>query len=243
MLSRRIRTLIHTWGWDTGCRNSDVARRIKPLVSDGAYVLDAGCGENGLASFLPGKNVVGVDVLKPGDQQHNFTFLRGSILSLPFSARSFAVVASVDALEHLPADLRPAAITEMLRVADATVVVSFPSGNAARRVDEAFHRNLIQRNMPVPDWVNEHLADNYPEVESVVAEVHGQATKLGREVDTSVFYSEHIEVTKFLRWAAVRSKYVYIISNFFLGIVLPVFLRAGVDNSYRSILVVRLRKV
>ena len=222
--------------WDTRCRNVDVARILRPFVNSHTTVLDAGCGEYGLSAFVAAKGVVGVDILRTDVKLDGFTFIHGSIIALPFDERSFSIAASVDVLEHLPVELRPAAIEQLVRVAKETIIITFPAGKAAREIDEAFNRELASSNQTIPDWLSEHLENPYPDAFDVAETIIDQAEKHGRKVMATVVFSENIVVAKFLRKAASISKYLYLLGNLAAGFLLPVMPKASATNGYRAII-------
>lgn len=239
MKTGSIRKTLYKMAWDTRCRNVDVARILRPFVNRETTVLDAGCGEYGLSAFVDAKSVVGVDVIPTDSKIDGFTFIHGSIISLPFAERSFSIAASVDVLEHLPEAIRPEAIKQLVNVADKTIIITFPCGKNARDIDEAFSKELTAANQAIPDWVSEHLANQYPDAEAVVAEIETEAAKHGRAVRTSIFYSENLAVAKYLRWSAARSRYLYLIANIGSGILLPILPGAKKDNAYRAIVLAK----
>lgn len=227
-----LRSTLYKWAWDTRCRNVDV-RGVLALFPN-AKILDAGCGEHGLAAFMPSADISGVDILPTEDVDPRVNYTHGSILALPFEDDSIDVAVSVDVLEHLPARVRGEAIMELLRVAQKAVVIAFPTGAAARAMDEAFERKLTASGRPLPEWLAEHLENPYPETADVVAAIEGS----GRKATTSVVYSENLAVAKFLRRWAVRSKYVYLMANLLAGIFSPIMPRpASSRDAYRSIIV------
>ena len=235
-MSLSLRKLIFSYVWDTRCRNTDVARILEPLLKAGSTIIDAGCGEYGIAAFLPGRKIVGVDIIPTDTKVEGFAFVHGSILDLPFDARSFSIATSIDVLEHLPEDLRPGAIEQLVKVARDAVVITFPSGADAREIDEAFEKTLKDTGQPIPDWVSEHLSNRYPETDEIVAEIKTQAEKAGRLVRITNYYSERRSIAKFLRWSAARSRYVYMAGNLFAGFFLPIIRRTTKENAYRSII-------
>ncbi len=236
MHARSIRKLIYKWAWDTRCRNVDVANVLRQFVNNETKILDAGCGEYGLSAFVPSKNIVGVDVIPSDVQVDGLRFVHGSIISLPFAERSFSVAASVDVLEHLPESVRGDAVKQLVKIADKVILIAFPSGKIGRMMDEAFNKELIDAGQPVPDWLAEHLENEYPETDTIVGALENEAAGIGRKVRTRVFYSENLSVGKCLRWIAVRSKYLYLIGNLTAGFLLPVLPKAKKDNAYRSII-------
>ena len=241
-MSGSIRKSLYKMAWDTRCRNVDVARILRPHIHRETTVLDAGCGEYGLSAFVTAKSIVGVDLLPTDVKIDGFTFVHGSIVSLPFADRSFSVAASVDVLEHLPEAVRSDAIKQLVRVADEAIIIAFPSGKTAREIDEAFSRELTGLNRPLPDWLSEHLQNQYPDAGKVVAGIETEALKQGRKVRTSIHYSENLAVAKYLRWAAVRSKFLYLLGNLMSGFLLPVLPGATKDNAYRTIVLAEFCK-
>jgi hypothetical protein len=231
MMAGSIRKWLYKWAWDTRCRNVDVTRLLRPLLNSETTILDAGCGEYGLSAFAPAKQVIGVD-----EKAENFSFIFGSIVSLPFADRSFSVATSVDVLEHLPEKIRPDAVGQLVKVAIHAIVISFPFGNEARQIDEVFRKELTNSGQPIPDWLDEHLENQYPEADAIVAEIDREAARNGRKVQTAIYYSENLAVAKYLRRLAVRSKYFYLAGNLMSGFLLALMPKANRDNAYRAII-------
>ena len=225
-----LRKAVFKYGWDTRCRNVDVRRVLTRFGK--ATILDAGCGESGLSAFMPSADITGVDILPAEDVDPRLRYTHGSILDIPFADRAFDVAVSVDVLEHLPDDVRGTAVNELVRVAKNAVVIAFPSGDAARAVDEDFEQQLKVADQQLPDWLAEHLANPYPETADVVAAIEGT----GRKAAITIVHSESLSVAKFLRSWAARSKYGYIAANMLAGIFLPLTPRAVAGSSYRSII-------
>lgn len=231
-----IRKTLYKMAWDTRCRNVDVARILRPFVNAGTTVLDAGCGEYGLSAFVAAKSVVGVDILRTDVKVDGFTFIHGSIITLPFAERSFSVAASVDVLEHLPVNLRPEAIRQLVHVAKETIIITFPAGKPAREIDEAFNTKLVASHREVPDWLSEHLENPYPDAFDVAETIIDEAEEHARKVKVTVLYSENLSVARFLRKAASTSKYLYLFSNLAAGFLLPLMPKASATNGYRAII-------
>ena len=231
-----LQRFLYKWGWDTRCRNVDVSRVLRPFINSSTSVLDAGCGEHGLSAFVRSKNIVGVDVIPTDTKVNGFRFIHASIISLPFAERSFSVAASVDVLEHLPESIRADAVNQLVKIADKVILVAFPTGTTSRKMDEAFNQKLIDAGQPIPDWLAEHLENQYPDTNSVIAAIQSEAEKQGRKVRTTVFYSENLSVAQFLRRLSIWSKYLYLIGNLKAGILLPILPKAKKDKAYRAII-------
>lgn len=235
MLSNLAHQLLFKLGFDTRCRNLDVARALAPVLSGGQTLLDAGCGDYGLADFVAAPNVVGTDITPPARRGQYRQFVRASITALPFAEKSFPVAASVDVIEHLPPEARERAVAELLRVAREAVVIAFPVGPRAQRTDEDFRQSLARKRRAEPDWLDEHLRNQYPTVEWVASKIEDEAQRTARRSDIRVFYSEHIKVTRLLRWSAARSGALYVGLNLLAGALAPVLPRPGETNSYRAV--------
>jgi SAM-dependent methyltransferase len=98
-------------------------------------VLDVGCGEGVLthewARRLESGRVVGLDLPDPMLQAHwrnrvrpNLEFVCAGAEAMPFTDRSFDLVAAVEALEHVLEPRR--VLTEMARIARRHLLVSVP---------------------------------------------------------------------------------------------------------------------
>jgi ubiquinone/menaquinone biosynthesis C-methylase UbiE len=135
-------------GWrvlDLGC---GVGRPTVPLVAHGARVtafdnsqrmLDL-CAENLERAGLGGRA----------------EFVKGSARELPIDDSTFDAVCCLGVLEHLPPDVRPAALTEMIRVTNAKGVIVLVVNNSdstflrreelyrmERQQDSGYHVSLI----------------------------------------------------------------------------------------------------
>ncbi|MDP9182070.1 MAG: class I SAM-dependent methyltransferase [Actinomycetota bacterium] len=132
-------------------------------------VLDVGSGWYGLSWYWP-STVVQTDLAfngpKPSERRPGKSlYVRSTAEQLPFSDGAFDVVVSIDMVEHLPVALREASLQELLRVGRRTVVIAFPCGNTASRVDRALARALaLTPGRSRPEWLQEHLAQlQYPD--------------------------------------------------------------------------------
>ncbi len=237
-LGELARRLIHQYSWDTRCRNADVLRVLKAKLVDRTTVLDAGCGENGIANFTSAMRFTGVDINIPSFRRPGFKFVKGSILDLPFSDNTFSFATSVDVLEHLSPKMRKRAIHELIRVAQKGIVLAFPCGTNARRIDENFRVALEESNRPIPSWLDEHMKYDYPLIESVMEYIKSSDGIAGAPIHSTVIGSEQIRVTEALRKIAVKSSRLYVVVNLLAGVLLPLFPRPLQNKSYRSILLV-----
>ncbi|HEY8584406.1 MAG TPA: class I SAM-dependent methyltransferase [Capillimicrobium sp.] len=191
-----------------GARQLGQLVRTEPVLAlvrelGAGTLLDVGSGALGLADYLDGRwRVTALDRSfadygawrrPPGTRADRVV---GDIRALPFADRSFDVVVAVDVLEHLdPAD-RAAAVRELGRVARRRVIVAAPAGAAALEADRALAAAL---RMP-PPWLEEHLANGFPEPEDLAGPLRalGAVRLLGNEA-----VAAHARVTRLelsVRW-------------------------------------------
>jgi hypothetical protein len=117
-------------------------------------------------------------------------------------------------------------------------VISFPEGKRAYSIDNTFRAALVDASATVPDWLSEHLESEYPEVPVIKSFISKEAIRTGRKTKVSIGHSESLRVSKWLRWTAVRSRYLYIVANLIAGVMFPLLSRPSGENSYRSVLLV-----
>jgi SAM-dependent methyltransferase len=152
--------------------------RYLPVVTlldhcDAQRVLDVGSGWHGLSRYRAG-TVVQTDLQFGGHRPTTRTtgqavYVCASADSLPFGDSAFDYVVSLDLFEHLPPELRVAAMMELTRVALRGVIVGFPFGTEAARVDQRLARRLQRLGRDIPDWLDEHLAQSaYPDERTVL---------------------------------------------------------------------------
>ncbi len=154
-------------------RYSAVAPTIE--ASSGSTLLEVGSGSEGFARFAGGRwSITACDrdftdygaVAIPEDGLRR---VEGDVTALPFADREFDVVLALDLLEHLRADLRPTALSELARVADGKLIVGCPCGERALKADRALARYYALQPRPVPPWLVEHLENGFPEADLLVA--------------------------------------------------------------------------
>lgn len=219
----------YRFGWDTRSRHRTPARILRPLLTGAdAQLLDAGSGLFGLAAFLPDVNVIGID-------ESPDATLVGTITDLPFADRSFRVVSCIDVLEHLPADVRPRAVQELVRVASDAVLIATPNGENAERCDAEFEAALRRRGKPLPEWLVEHRAQTYPTVDSIVELLQQAGVN-----QFSLSFCEPTRICRIVRGAAARSSVLYAIVNLLFGAILPLLPEPRSSNAYRMIVLAQL---
>jgi len=165
--------------------------RLAPVLhlireTGGSELLDAGSGSRGVAPWLPGWRVTALDshfddygAAEGPREEAAARAVVGDIRDIPFADREFDVVLALDVMEHVdPAD-RPRALAELARVAGRRLVVACPAGAEALEAD----RRLARRLPRPPGWLDEHLANGFPEPAELVTalEAHGRVRLLPNE--------------------------------------------------------------
>jgi len=106
-----------------------------------------------------------VDIIPTAGLQN---YIQASGVQLPFRDGAFDLVCSLDTLEHVPAEHRPALLSELLRVTRDGLYLAFPFDSASNRWAESVVReytNVVLQN-PVPALL-EHRQFGLPDRESV----------------------------------------------------------------------------
>lgn len=240
-----LQRLFYRHGWDTRSRNRLPARVLRKILMkspapDGFRLLDVGCSNLGIASMFPDLKVAGVDLETPSATPANVKFHLGSVMALPFRDKSFPVVTCIDVLEHLPVESRPAAISEIVRVASTAILIACPHGPIARACDEEFRRASTAHGRPLPSWVEEHLRQTYPDPSALQEMIETSAATRGLSAKLSTWYCESASVSRLVRRAAARSDLLYLFVNLLFGTLLPLFPLPSAGASYRLVLLAEL---
>jgi hypothetical protein len=140
-------------------------RRIRP----GDSVLEVGSGSTGICSYVRG-TVHAIDPLLANGAHHPRLVPVGTdFFANALPDASYDVVLAIDFLEHVPCEMRPRAIAELIRIARRTLILGFPCGEKARATDERWHAALVRKRQPVPDWLEEHVRYVIPQADDVFA--------------------------------------------------------------------------
>jgi len=125
-------------------------------------LLEIGSGSFGIGTFrkVP---FTGCDLAFKHQPKWPMTPVIASAADLPFADRSFDVVLASDVLEHVPPNLRKKVICEAARVAGQLVIFGFPCGNIAHDLDKELRQTYLDRNLQVPEWLEEHMEAAFPE--------------------------------------------------------------------------------
>lgn len=148
-------------------RYAKLIDRNRALLDAANTVLEIGCGQNGIATYLK-RPVTGIE-LKPSQAQCEWlTLLKGDVLSLQFADGQFDYVVCVDVLEHIREEDRKQAITEMLRVAGKRLILSCPIRQHGEVGEAQLAVWFDARHGGRPDWLVEHLVNGLPGLDGLV---------------------------------------------------------------------------
>lgn len=149
--------------YDVYERHAVIARLLQRGLEDApGAVLDVG-GHAGLLSRYLDRTVLAVN---PDFGGH---VVAGGA-ALPLADNAAPAVVSLDTLEHLPGDERPALIREALRVARRMVIVAAPLGTSPHSAAERTLEELYRRvNGYAHPYLAEHVAYGLPTVEDLAA--------------------------------------------------------------------------
>lgn len=136
--------LFHSAQAEFKIRYVPVIRELRRRGDCYATILEVGSGTMGLSRYTT-KPITGVDLATTGPRLPNMTLLQADATALPFADKSFDLVVSMDMLEHMPAEARPKAIAQLLRVAGKKIFLAFPSGAAARKAEAGVYGKFQAR--------------------------------------------------------------------------------------------------
>ncbi len=144
-------------------------------LRDHETVLEIGSGATGICSYTP-RRIHAIDPLLAGDGLHPRIIPVGTDFfdnTLPDA--SYDLVIAIDFLEHVPREMRPRAIAEMLRITRRELILGCPCGERAHAIDARWHAEFVRRGETPPDWLDEHIRFGLPRPEEIIPlfEAHG----------------------------------------------------------------------
>jgi len=220
-------------------RDVDVALRYGPAlpsISRAARVLDVGSGPVGPAAFA-GRSIVGVDRDFSGPRHARLLPVAASLDHLPFANRAFDLVLCFDVFEHLEPRFRKEVLRELRRICTGTLLIAFPFGEEAARLDREVAQAFERKEKKPHRWLSEHLRFGLPKGEELE-----EFERLAATPGASLDYAP-VALVRLFRWEELGFRPMLTILRRFL---LPLFAtrlwRLSTKHPYRRLLSFDLRK-
>lgn len=157
-------------------------RKVASFIKNTDEVLDIGGELNHLSQFCNPRKIV-VANLNTGD----VIITKDKI---PFAKNSFDIVCSIDVLEHIPKNKRKEFVNNLVSIARAGVILSFPIGTKKHIYYEKKIQSYLKKRGEDVSYLNEHLLYGLPtkkEVETLTA-----------EFNTKLSFSGNIKISELL---------------------------------------------
>jgi methyltransferase family protein len=236
-----LRHRLRLHNYDIGVRYYPVAHFIRQQDPARRWrILDVGSGAVGLAQYLPGWRVVGIDRQVPCMGPRRSPVVAGLATALPFANDSWDAVSCIDVLEHIDPRWRLAVLDELLRVSRRWVLVAFPSGHEAREADVRARRAYRLSGLEPPAWLLEHLRHPFPEAEFLAERL--RSTPRGRRIiEHWTSHNESLALQRIHRHLARKYVLGYKLCTVVCSLFLSVFGGPRVaKGSYRCLMVIGL---
>ncbi|NJN68873.1 MAG: class I SAM-dependent methyltransferase [Nitrospira sp.] len=181
-----ITSVAKTW-WNRRYPNwvAEVALRYLPVVEairkqpPQGLILEVGVNCSGLTTYLP-LPVVGVDSVMGTARPPLVTPIVAWGQALPFQRESFDYAVCMDTLEHVEVSERHLVLGELMRVTKRRVYLGCPMGSAAEQQDRELQRYYRKHNGGSFAFLDEHVANGLPRLETVLAEIQELERQSGR---------------------------------------------------------------
>lgn len=227
--------------------NPDIAQRYLPIIrlinKHGLrdQVTDIGSGSIGIGPYLR-TAVTGVDTDLTSRSVHPLLKpVEASVLDTPFDDRSRPCVISVDMLEHVPAEMRQAAVDELVRIAGRLLVIAVPSGTEAEQQDKEM-AELFRATRGVEfRFFRDHLDNGLPTPAELADYVESSLAKHGRKANLHVVPNANLRLREFIvrRW--IRRSTIDKVAWVLLTWLSPVLSYLHREPAYRRLAVVEFR--
>lgn len=169
----------HVWYADWAIRYYPILDRISRNLAPDSRILEIGCNNFGLSTFLR-HPIFGIDrVFDPvAIVSKHLVPVVAAATSLPVKTESCDYVVCVDTFEHLSILGRRETLSEIMRVLKpaGSALIAFPCGEAAKRFEQKLRDSLSHENVSV-GWLDEHLQNPYPSVQEFHELFHEASSK------------------------------------------------------------------
>ena len=220
----------------------EIALRYLPVVDSicaepsRGFILEVGVNRSGLTTYLR-RPVVGVDCVMGATRAALVTPVLAKGQALPFQSRAFDYTVCMDTLEHIEFSDRNRFLKELIRVTKRRVYIGCPMGLQSEREDHALQQYYwAQKGEPFP-FLDEHIANGLPRLETVLAEMADIAKDSGRPIQFHCEPNLNVWVHRMLLRLWMRTDRVsYVLHRLAIALVhVRRWLNAG--TCYRQIIV------
>lgn len=239
-----ITSIAKAW-WNRRYPNwvAEVALRYLPVVEaireepPRGMILEVGVNSSGLTTYLP-LPVVGVDCVIGSERPSLVTPIVARGQALPFQAEAFEYAVCMDTLEHIEASERRRVLRELMRVTKRRMYLGCPMGSEAEQQDRELQRYYEKHKGGSFAFLDEHVANGLPRMETVLAEIQELARWSGRLIRIQCEANLNLLVHRLLLRLWMRTDPVsYVLHR--LAVVLVHLRRClNVGSCYRQIVVV-----
>jgi hypothetical protein len=163
----------------------EIALRYLPIVESmcaepsRGLILEVGVNLSGLTTYL-GRPVIGVDCVLGAERAALVIPVIAKGQTLPFQSGAFDTTVCMDTLEHIECSDRNRFLHELIRVTKRRVYIGCPMGVQSEREDHALQQYYWKQNGEPFPFLEEHIANGLPRLQSVLAELEGIAKESGR---------------------------------------------------------------
>ena len=223
----------------------EIALRYLPIVESicaepsRGLILEVGVNRSGLTTYLR-RPVIGVDCVMGAERTALVTPVLAKGQALPFQSRAFDYTVCMDTLEHIKCFDRNRFLKELIRVTKRRVYIGCPMGLQSEREDHALQQYYwAQKGEPFP-FLDEHIANGLPRLETVVAEMADIAKDSGRSIQLHCEPNLNVWVHRMLLRLWMRTDRVsYVLHRLAIALIyVRRWLNAG--PCYRQIIVAEL---
>ncbi len=143
-----------------------INKALRPDAKAKLKIIDIGGHKGKTQEFLPSDEVTILDVFDESYQG----YVKGDATKIEFADDFFDIATSFDVLEHIPRPLRPAYLSEALRVSKLGVFIAVPvDGNDCKTADAEVLLNEVNKELFGEDhrWLKEHIDLQIPSQEEM----------------------------------------------------------------------------
>lgn len=218
----------------------DILKKEKLLENT---MLEIGSGCSGITPFIK-KKVTGVDIEIACPPSEYLTYINYKGDYLPFENNSFDVLVSVDTLEHIPPNLRPPHIDEMLRTARKAIIIHVPLGRFAETHDKSLYDYYKSIHKKEDKFFNEHVLYGLPDHRSLLKMLQTSAEKFNKRI-TIVQATEtlNIKLRSIFMRCKINNGIILSILYYFFLILLPFRNFINFGYCYRRLIYIKIGKI